>query len=318
MSKAKTASVELSRSRFLADVLSGLSKPQKELPSKYLYDEKGSRLFEQITQLEEYYPTRTETSIMEGCVAELGQLVGPEALLIEYGSGSSVKTRILLERLSLSGYVPIDISCDYLEATAAQLERAYPQLDVYPVCADYTHPVTLPAIAKPVRRKVVFYPGSTLGNFEPAPAKHFLEGIAGVCQPGGALIIGIDLKKVPVVLHNAYNDHEGVTGAFNRNLLERINRELGADFELDQFKHYAFYNPGAGRVEMHIISVKQQTVHIDGVSIPFSKGESIWTESSYKYTLDEFAQMAQAAGFCVERVWTDKRQWFSVQFLTVV
>lgn len=323
MSKTQEQTVELhgfepSKNRFRAEVLSGLRKPQKELPSKFFYDETGSQFFERITQLEEYYPTRIETSIIENHIDEMTECIGPEALLIEYGSGSSSKTRILLDHLDLAGYMPIDISRDHLLASARQLNEDYPHLDVYPVCADYTHPFQFPDVQKPVGRVVVFYPGSTIGNFDPAPAKHFLESIAGVCGMGGALLIGVDLNKVPVVLHNAYNDHEGVTGGFNLNLLKRINRELGADFQPDNFKHYAFYNPRERRVEMHIVSVKAQTVHIDGVSIPFVKGESIWTESSYKYNLDEFEQMAEAAGFQVNRVWTDQREWFSVQHLTVI
>ena len=310
---------EPGRNRFRAEVLSGLRKSQKELPSKLLYDEQGSHWFERITQLEEYYPTRTETTIMENSILEMVAKIGPDALLIEYGSGSSTKTRVLLDHLKdLAGYVPIDISRDHLLASANHLHQDYPDLDVYPVCADYTHPFEIPTVSKPVRCRVVYYPGSTIGNFEPAPAKHFLEGIAGVCGPGGALLIGVDLKKVPVVLHNAYNDHEGVTAAFNLNLLERINRELNADFQVENFKHYAFYNPREGRVEMHIVSIKNQTVGIDGACISFVKGESIWTESSYKYNRSEFAEMAQASGFQVDQVWTDKREWFSVQFLTVV
>lgn len=319
MSRLELHDFEPSHNRFRAEVLSGLRKSQKELPSKLLYDEQGAHWFERITQLEEYYPTRTETAILESSVAEIADSIGPGALLIEYGSGSSTKTRIVLDHLQdMAGYVPIDISREQLLASANRLNQDYADLDVYPVCADYTHPFELPTVTKPVRRRVVYYPGSTIGNFEPGPAKHFLEGIAGVCGTGGALLIGVDLKKAPVVLHNAYNDHEGVTAAFNLNLLERINRELGADFQVEHFKHYAFYNPREGRVEMHIVSVENQTVHIDGVSIPFVKGESIWTESSYKYNRSEFAAMAEASGFHVERVWTDKREWFSVQLLTVV
>jgi dimethylhistidine N-methyltransferase len=310
---------EPTRNRFRAEVLSGLRKSPKELPSKYLYDEQGSLWFDRITQLEEYYPTRTEASIMESYMDEMTHLIGPQSLLIEYGSGSSTKTRILLDHLNdPAGYVPIDISKDHLLASVEQLTSEYPDLDIYPVSADYTQPFSVPDVGQPVSKRVVYYPGSTIGNFDPAPAKHFLERIAQVSGPGGALLIGVDLKKAPVVLHNAYNDHEAVTAGFNLNMLERINRELDADFDIDLFKHYAFYNPLKGRVEMHLVSLRAQTVLIDGVSIPFAKGESIWTESSYKFTLEEFSEMAESSGFQVEHVWTDEREWFSIQYLTVV
>lgn len=311
--------LEPSKSRFRAEILRGLRKSQKELPSKYLYDEQGSQWFDRITQLEEYYPTRTETTIMENSIHEMVDIIGPNALLIEYGSGSSVKTRTLLDHLNNpAGYVPIDISREHLMASAEQIRSEYPGLEVLPVCADYTLSFDIPESSTPPAKRVVYFPGSTIGNFDPVPAQHFMEEIATVCGPGGALMIGVDLKKVPVVLHNAYNDHEGVTAAFNLNLLERINRELDGDFQIEHFKHYAFYNPLKGRIEMHIISLKEQIVHIDGVSVPFENGESIWTESSYKYNLKEFAELAETAGFEVDHVWTDDREWFSVQYLTAV
>jgi len=318
-SQIELKDLEPSNNRFRAEILRGLRKTPKELPSKYLYDEKGSQWFDRITQLEEYYPTRTEARIMETDIQEMTDLIGPDALLVEYGSGSSVKTRILLDHLNEpAGYVPIDISRDHLMISAAQISKEYRDLEVLPVCADYTLSFDIPKPAKDVKKRVVYYPGSTIGNFDPVPAQHFLEEIATVCGPGGALMIGVDLKKMPVVLHNAYNDHEGVTAAFNLNLLERINRELKGDFQIENFKHYAFYNPLKGRIEMHIISLMDQTVHIDGVSIPLRNGESIWTESSYKYNLQEFAELAESAGFQVDHVWTDDRDWFSVQYLTVI
>lgn len=317
--KLELKNLESSKSRLRAEILRGLRKSPKELPSKYLYDEQGSQWFDRITQLEEYYPTRTETTIMENSIQEMVDIIGPNTLLIEYGSGSSVKTRTLLDHLKdPAGYVPIDISGEHLMASAEQIRSEYPDLEVLPVCADYTLSFEIPESSTPPVKRVVYYPGSTIGNFDPVPAQHFMEEIATVCGPGGALMIGVDLKKMPVVLHNAYNDHEGVTAAFNLNLLERINRELGGDFQMEHFKHYAFYNPLKGRIEMHIISLKEQTVHIDGVSIPFENGESIWTESSYKYNLKEFAELAETAGFEVEHVWTDDREWFSVQYLTAI
>ena len=304
------------RDRFLAEVLSGLRKAQKELPSKYFYDERGSNLFERICTLDEYYIPRTEAAIMETCIGEMAELLGPNVLLIEYGSGSCTKTRILLDYLHQpAAYVPIDISRTQLLWVTKQLASDYPGLEVLPVCADYTSGFELPIPKRPSEHTVVYFPGSTIGNFDPLPAKHFLEHVAGVCRPGGGLLIGVDLKKDPDVLHRAYNDSQGITAAFNLNLLERINRELNCDFRVDQFQHYAIYNPGEGRVEMHLVSLRDQVVHLDGNTIAFATGESIWTESSYKFNLGEFEQMAVAAGFKVEHTWTDEKQWFSVQYL---
>lgn len=304
------------RGRFLAEVLNGLRKAQKELPSKYFYDEQGSLLYERICALDEYYIPRVETAIMVAHIEEMVELIGPRVLLIEYGSGNCLKTRMLLDHLHEPvAYVPIDISREWLLSAAEELVADYPGLEVLPVCADYTSGFDLPVPRRPSDRAVVYFPGSTIGNFDPVPAKLFLEHIAEVCRPGGGLLIGVDLKKDPHVLHRAYNDSQGVTAAFNLNLLERINRELNCDFELGWFQHYAFYNPGEGRIEMHLVSLRDQTVHLDDVAIPFVEGESIWTESSYKFNLDEFQQMATAAGFKVERAWTDNQQWFSVQYL---
>ncbi|MDH4268898.1 MAG: L-histidine N(alpha)-methyltransferase [Dehalococcoidia bacterium] len=301
---------------FLAEVLIGLRKPQKELPSKYFYDERGSQLFERICELKEYYITRIEASIMQAHIKEMVELIGPHVLVIEHGCGNCDKVRFLVDRLhDPVAFIPIDISQEQLLQVAKELDSIYPQLQVLPVCADYTSSFELPVPKRESKRTVVYFPGSTISNFDPIPAKHFLEHIASLCGSGGALLIGVDLKKDPAVLHNAYNDSEGVTAAFNLNLLERINREFDCDFQLDAFEHYAFYNPRESRVEMHLVSQRGQVVHIDGKTISFAKGESIWTENSYKYNLDEFEQMAAAAGFRVERVWVDDRQWFSVQYL---
>ncbi len=308
--------LEQARERFRAEVLSGLLKPQKELPPKYFYDERGSQLYERICALDEYYLPRTEARIMEAHIEEIVELLGPNVILIEYGCGNCAKTRILLDNLpEQSAYVPIDISREQLMRVADELAVNYPSLEVLPVHADYTSNFDLPALKRACDRIVVFFPGSTIGNFDPVPARDFLSYIAGVCGPGGALLIGVDLKKDPTVLNSAYNDRDGITAAFNLNLLERINRELHGDFQLEQFQHHAFYNPEEGRIEMHLLSLRDQIVHLDDVNIPFSQGESIWTESSYKYNLDEFEAMAAAAGFKVERFWTDKQQWFSVQYL---
>ncbi|MFC1864418.1 L-histidine N(alpha)-methyltransferase [Chloroflexota bacterium] len=301
---------------FYKDVLHGLQKKQKELPCKYFYDDQGSCIYDCICALDEYYLPRTEASIMETCIEEMVEILGPRVLLIEYGSGNCAKTRILLNHLhDLAAYVPIDISCEQLLLVTEQLASDYPELEVLPVCADYTREFELPVPKRPNDRVVVYFPGSTIGNFEPVLANLFLERIAAVCGPGGGLLIGVDLKKEPTVLHRAYNDYQGVTAAFNLNLLERINREFGCDFQLDWFEHYAFYNPLKGRVEMHLISLKDQTVHLDDISIPFAQGESIWTESSYKYSLDDFEQMVAVAGLKVEHTWTDEHQWFSVQYI---
>ncbi len=302
--------------RFRADVLSGLRKAQKELPSKYFYDEKGAHLFELICTLDEYYIPRTETSIMEVYIEEMATILGRRVLLIEYGCGACAKTRILLDHLNdLAAYVPIDISREQLLRVMQQLTSDFPALEILPVCADYTSGFEIPIPRQHSDHVVVYFPGSTIGNFDPIPAKPFLEHIASVCGPGGGLLIGMDLKKDPNVLHRAYNDPQGITAAFNLNLLERINRELNCDFQLESFKHYAFYNSREGRIEMHLVSLKDQAVHLDNMTIPFTRGESIWTESSYKYNLDEFEQMAAAAGFRVEQVWTDEQQWFSIQYL---
>jgi dimethylhistidine N-methyltransferase len=303
---------------FREEVLCGLRKRQKELPSKFFYDERGSELFEQISTLDEYYLTRTELGIMRDHARAMAEVLGQQVLLIEYGSGSSTKTRLLLDHLlQPAAYVPIDISKEHLIQAAMALAAAYPALEVLPVCADYTTDFPLPAPTIPAARRVVYYPGSTIGNFDREPALRFLRHIAQVCGPGGGLLIGVDLSKDPVKLHHAYNDWEGITAAFNLNLLARINRELGADFPLDRFRHYAFYNPREGRVEMHLVSLDNQTAHVGDAAFSFEIGESIWTESSYKYRLAEFADLAGAAGFAVEQVWMDPQGLFSVQYLTV-
>ncbi|MFH1646759.1 MAG: L-histidine N(alpha)-methyltransferase [Chloroflexota bacterium] len=305
------------RELFLRDVVSGLRKSPKKLPSKYFYDHRGSQLYEEICSLGEYYIPRTEAAIMQRHVDEMVARLGPGVTLIEYGCGSCTKTRFLLDRLpDLAAYVPIDISREQLLKVVDELGRDYPALEILPVCADYTGDFALPAPRRRSDRIAVYYPGSTIGNFEPAPAREFLRHIAGVCRPGGALLIGVDLKKDENVLHAAYNDRDGVTAAFNLNLLERINRELEADFDTGQFEHRAVYNAREGRIEMHLVSRKEQVVRLDSVSIPFARGESIWTESSYKYDLEGFGKLAAAAGFSVDKVWTDERWWFSVQYLT--
>jgi dimethylhistidine N-methyltransferase len=306
------------RDRMLAEVLAGLRRWRKRLPCKYFYDAEGSRLFDRICELDEYYLTRTELAIMHRHAGEMAAAIGRRATLIEYGSGSSTKTRVLLDRLSApAAYVPIDISGEHLRQSAAALARAYPHVEVIPVCADYTTRFDVPDPGASAARRVVYFPGSTIGNFEPDDAAAFLRGIAGVCGPGGGLLIGVDLKKDPATLHAAYNDAQGVTAAFNLNLLARLNRDLDADFDLEAFAHYAFYNPRKGRVEMHLVSRASQDVHVGGETVAFAEGESVFTESSYKYTLPAFARLAAAAGFTPQKVWTDAERQFSVHYLVV-
>ncbi|MFQ5510857.1 MAG: L-histidine N(alpha)-methyltransferase [Candidatus Krumholzibacteriia bacterium] len=299
-------------------VITGLQKPVKELPSKLLYDERGSLLFDQITRLGEYYPTRTETAIMRTHIDEMVALIGPGSMIIEYGSGSSEKSQILLDHLEApAAYVPIDISREHLVRSAVRIAKRYPQLEILPVCADYNEDLEIPNSKKPVARRVVYYPGSSIGNFHSDEAVDFLRRIAAIDGFGGGLLIGVDLQKDPEILHAAYNDREGVTAEFNLNLLERLNRELGSNFRIDRFRHRAIYNRDAMRVEMHLISLDNQRVRIDDADIPFSKGETIWTESSYKYTVEGFAALAERGGFEVEKVWIDGQRLFSVQYLSV-
>ncbi|MFC2069102.1 L-histidine N(alpha)-methyltransferase [Chloroflexota bacterium] len=314
--KVVSRDISLRLENFRTEVLSGLRKPQRELPSKYFYDEKGAHLFELICALDEYYIPRFEATIMETCIIEVAKLIGPQVFLLEYGSGSCQKVRLLLDNLqSPIAYSPIDISRGQLIQASRELRLDYPHLELLPVCADYTNTFELPIPRQKYNRRVVYFPGSTISNFNPEPAVCFLEHLARVCGAGGGLLISVDLKKDPIVLHRAYNDSQGITAAFNLNLLERINRELGSDFMLDSFEHYAFYHPPKNRMEMHLVSLRRQEVHIGEYSTLFQKGESIWTESSYKFNFDEFEWLAAKAGFKVKHVWTDRQNWFSIQYL---
>lgn len=304
------------RERFRRDALAGLRSEPKTLPCKYLYDEEGSRLFERICELEEYYPTRTELAIVREHGPAMARSLGPHCLLVEYGSGSSAKTRALLDALERpAGYVPVDISREHLLAAAEKVSAAYAELEVLPVCADFTERFPVPAPKRSPARTAVYFPGSTIGNFAPERAAELLAGVAERCGPGGALLIGIDLAKDRATLERAYDDREGVTAAFNRNLLARMNRELDADFDLARFAHRAVYDAGAGRVEMHLESLEAQTVCVGGERVAFREGETVCTEHSHKYTLEGFAALAERAGFRVERVWTDPEGLFSVQYL---
>lgn len=300
---------------FLDDVVAGLSQTPKRLPSKYFYDERGSRLFDEICTLEEYYLTRTELTIMQQFAERIVEALGQGNMLVEYGSGSSLKTRILLDRLQRTvAYVPVDISGEHLEQTAARLAKAYPHIEILPVCADFTAEFELPCSRRDPVRKSVYFPGSTIGNFNPTDAGRLLQQIASICGSGGGLLIGIDLQKEIQTIEAAYNDQNGVTMAFNRNLLHRINREFDADFQVDAFEHRAFYNQHLGRVEIYLVSGTRQVVTIDGVAFRFAEGDAICTEYSYKYTIDGFHAIAATAGFSLECAWADDQELFAVLY----
>jgi len=300
---------------FARDVCEGLSAAQKRIPAKYFYDAAGSLLFEQITRLPEYYPTRVELEILTSHAAELSALLPAGAAIVEFGSGSTAKARILLQAASApTAYVPVDIAAEFLTAEAARLEADHPNLEVLPVVADFTEPFRLPpAIAS--RPLVGFFPGSTIGNFEPYQAAAFLRRAAGVLGTAAMLIVGVDLVKDPAVLFDAYNDAQGITAKFNRNLLVRMNHELAANFDPAAFEHHAFYNRDLSRIEMHLASRKRQKVRVAGRCFEFRPGETIHTENSYKYTLASFATLAQGVDWTTRAVLTDKDQYFSVHVL---
>jgi len=297
-----------------AEVLEGLSAEPKAIPPKFFYDRRGSELFDAITELPEYYPTRTEIGILERYGEEIAELVGREALLVELGSGSSLKIRVLLEALEPAVYLPVDISKEHLLASARDLAGSFPGLEVHAACADYSAPFDLP-LEDDLRGRIAFFPGSSIGNFDPPDARDFLARIGALVGGGGKLLIGVDLIKDPKILNAAYNDSQGTTADFNLNLLRRINRDLGADFDLGLFCHRAFYNRERRRVEMHLVSLKRQRVTVAGDFFDFDADETIHTESSYKYSVDGFHALAADAGFAPERVWTDARGLFSVHCL---
>lgn len=301
---------------FLDEVLAGFSKPRKSIPAKFFYDAQGSTLFEDICALPEYYPTRVELDIMRRYVDEMVARLGRECTLVEYGSGSSTKTRLLLRALSPVAYVPIDISREQLRASGMQVAREFPSVQVTAVCADYSYPINLPALnGAGSGRTIVYFPGSSIGNFDPGETLHFLRNVIGVAGPGGGLLVGVDLKKNPATLHAAYNDAAGITAQFNLNLLARMNRELFANFDLPSFAHYAFYDPNKGRIEMHLVSTRNQTATVGGREFRFREGETIHTENSCKYTVAEFRQLAEQVGFRWEHAWVDPEQLFSVHYL---
>jgi dimethylhistidine N-methyltransferase len=298
-----------------SEVINGLSKPQKSLPSKLFYDEKGSKLFDEICELDEYYPTKTETKIMNDNIEEMASHIGDECVLVELGSGSSVKIRFLIDHLpTLAAYIPVDISANHLIKSTEDLKSDHPDLVVYPLNADYTKYFKLPSISVSYKTIDAFYPGSTIGNFTPKEAKEFLKRIVKTCGKNSGLLIGIDLKKDTKVLNAAYNDSKGVTAEFNLNILKHINKELDTDFKVKNFIHHAFYNEEFGRIEMHLISNREQCVSINGNKIYLEKEETILTEYSYKYSLNDFAEVVKGI-YKIENVWVDEKDLFSVQFL---
>lgn len=301
----------------ISEIVCGLSAEQKQISPKYFYDERGSQLFDEITRLPEYYLTNTELGIMRDNIVEITEKVGRQASLIEFGSGSSLKTRVLLEHLlELAAYVPVDISAEHLHASADEIRAEFPHIDVLPVVADFTKTFQLPRpMVMPVRN-VVYFPGSTIGNFEYDLAMNLLRVMYHEAGKGGALLIGVDLQKDAELIENAYNDSAGVTAEFNLNMLRHLNREFGANFDVDEFTHSANYDPDKGRVVIELISQVDQTFAVGDTIFDIAGGEAILTEYSHKYTLDGFAAMAANAGFTVETVWTDEDQLFSVQFLT--
>ena len=301
----------------IAAIINGLRQPRKMISPKYFYDEAGSQLFEEITQLPEYYLTDVELAIMERHIDEMAALIGDSASLIEFGAGSGMKTRLLLEHMhEPAAYVPVDISEEHLLESQRSIQEDFPDIEVLPVPADFLHPFDLPQPETMPLRNVVYFPGSTIGNFERDAAVELLEVMHQEAGEDGALLIGADLKKDPDVIHAAYNDSAGVTARFNLNMLSHLNREFGATFDVDAFEHRATYDKENGRVVMELVSQRDQVVEIGDVRIPIARDEAITTEYSHKYALEEFADMVAAAGFATARVWTDPKSWFSVHYCT--
>lgn len=309
------ADVAPERSEFARDALAGLGATRKSLSPKYFYDAEGSRLFEEITRLPEYYPTRSETEILAEHGKDIAALIPEGTALIEFGSGSAAKARILLQAApQVAAYVPVDISGDFLAQEAAALRKDFPKLKVRPVAADFTQRFDLPADIRALPR-AGFFPGSTIGNFDPHEACAFLESARKVLGKGAVMIVGVDLEKSTQILNAAYNDKQGVTEKFNLNLLLRMNRELGANFDPALFEHHAFYNRERRRIEMHLASVKRQKVKVAGTMVEFRAGETIHTENSYKYSVSAFAMLARGCGWKSISVWTDRKKYFSVHAL---
>jgi dimethylhistidine N-methyltransferase len=310
--------LEPASSDFLAEAIAGLSGSPRTLPCKFFYDDRGSELFQKICELPEYYVTLTELEILREQRTEIASHLGAGVQLIGLGTGAGTKTRILLEELrDPAAYVPVDISKEQLEQSTVLFRELFPGLEILPVCADYLQPVVLPTPKRKPAHNVVYFPGSTIGNFEPSAARDFLQRIHRVCGQDGGLLIGVDLQKDRKILEGAYNDAQGITAQFNLNLLRRANLELGANFDLKCWKHRAIYNSEAGRIEMHLLSEIDQLVHIADHEFRFRAGEKIITEFSYKYTPEGFSALAAKVGFRLDRMWTDDRRLFGVFYFTV-
>ena len=303
------------QSSFYEDTIKGLNCRPRSIPPKYFYDEHGSRLFDAICETPEYYPTRTEIAIIKDNIDEICECLGEDCILIEPGSGASKKVRVLLDALNPRIYMPLDISSDYLYAVARELVFEYSELRVIAACLDFTAPITLPGHSEHGRRIEAFFPGSSIGNFEPADALVFLNNIHNLVKKDGGLLIGVDLKKDSSIINKAYNDEQGITAQFNMNILARMNRELKANFDFDCFEHRAFYNEALGRLEMHLLCTNSQIVNIENNQFKFKKGESIHTENSYKYSVADFYSLAEEAGFNPQQTWTDKDELFSIHYL---
>ncbi len=311
--------LEPANGTFLAEAIAGLSSSPRTLPCKFFYDERGSDLFQKICDLPEYYVTRTELQILKTHGRDIAKHVGPGIELIGLGTGAGTKTRLLLDELEEPvAYVPVDISGEQLQQSSELFRKLFPDVEVLPVCADYLRPVVLPTPKRKPTRKVIYFPGSTIGNFEPDIALDFLRRIRRVCGDDGGLLIGVDLQKAHDVLERAYNDAQGITAQFNLNLLTRLNRELGADFDLNYWKHRAIYNAEAGRIEMHLVSERAQTIHLGDRQFHFERGATIVTEFSYKHTPEGFAAIAARADFDLAHLWTDDARLFGVFYFTAL
>ena len=300
-----------------AELLEGLLQENKQVNPKYFYDHQGSELFEQITQLEEYYPTRTELSILNDYAEEIATYCGSDCVLIEPGSGSSEKVRLLLDTIKPAAYVPLDISAEFLYQSAVKLGREFPWLNIHAICADFVEQWQT-RTQLPTGRRVIFYPGSTIGNMEPAQATKFLANLRQWIGKEGGVLVGVDLQKPEHLLNAAYNDSQGVTASFNLNILNSLNKMVDANFNRQDFSHHAFYNSDQQRIEMHLVSNNKQSVQVNGSTISFNEGETLHTENSYKYSLESFTSLSNAAGFALEKSWVDEEQLFSVHYLSVL
>jgi len=305
--------LEITSDIFHATVIKGFQQKQRVIPCKFLYDKIGSQLFSKICHVPEYYIPQIEKDLLSKNIHEIADLAGNNLVLVELGSGNCAKTRILLDALNISSYIPIDISKEDLLETAEMIRSEYKDINIQPFCTDYTMPFTLPLKKE---NNLIYFSGSSISNFEPHEILNFLNNIHDILTPQGKLLISVDLKKDKEILHAAYNDAQNVTAEFNLNLLARMNRELNANFDLKQFSHHAFYNEERARIEMHLISTNDQNIEINGQAFFFKKGESIHTENSYKYTIEEFIYLLDLAGFELHHTWTDPKQWFSMHLVS--